>query len=123
MMAFFEGWKWVLWLMLACVSAWVALVLAFTAVMRAKTVIDEGHEFHWVFMIPYRIGFAIGVVLDVAWNFIVGTIAFREWPKIPDEWLFTSRCKRHKKKGPENWRGARALWWCEQLEAIHAGHC
>lgn len=53
---------------------------------------------------------AVGIVFDIAFNMIVGTIAFVEPPM---QLLFTDRCKKHIDK--QNWRGDVARWFCRNL--------
>ncbi len=116
----FDGFMWLVWLAVSIVGAWWTLVLCFYAVMYAKMLIERGVTFHWFFMVPIRAAFVIGVILDFIFNVTWGTAAFRERPH---ELMFTSRCKRHKQKGPTDWRGAKAIWWCDQLNKIEAAHC
>ena len=51
-----------------------------------------------------------GLILDVLFNLIIGTISFMELPR---EWLFTNRCIRHKRGN--GWRKSVALWWCRHF--------
>lgn len=63
----------------------------------------------------------IGIVLDVAVNFILGTIIFVE---IPREWLLTDRLQRHKRKPKTNWRYKIANYVCTNLlNPFDPGHC
>ena len=52
----------------------------------------------------------IGLIFDIAFNLIVGSIVFIEPPK---EWLFTNRCIRHIKRS--NFRGKVARWFCRNF--------
>lgn len=115
-----DGYLWVVWLAVSVVLAWWTLVLCFYAVMYAKTLVEKGVRFHWFFLVPIYVGFVIGVLLDIVFNFTWGTIAFRERPR---EWVFTARCKRHKEKGASDWRGIKAMWWCDEMNKIEVGHC
>lgn len=53
---------------------------------------------------------AVGIVFDVAFNLIVGTVVFVE---LPMQFLFTDRCKKHIDK--LTWRGDMARWLCRNL--------
>lgn len=99
------------------VVGWYALILCFIAIMHAKLRMEAGElsRFWKINLAPIGL---LGLVLDVAFNFIVGTVLYLETPR---EFTFTSRCKRHKVKGGR--RGDMARWWCKQLEQIEPGHC
>jgi hypothetical protein len=63
----------------------------------------------------------VGVVLDVAINWTVGTLIFVSPPK---EFLLTARLKRHIREG--GWRGTMARWVCHNfLNVFDPGgsHC
>jgi len=66
----------------------------------------------------YQILF-VGLIVDVAFNWIIGTIVFLEVPK---ETLFTGRCERW--LYDRTWRGAVARWFCSQLlNPFDKDHC
>lgn len=70
----------------------------------------------WLFIIPYLIIALPFVILDVAYNLVVGTILFLDWPR---EWLFTDRLKRYERAG------YRAEWtdrFTRNLNALDPGH-
>jgi hypothetical protein len=52
----------------------------------------------------------IGLIVDVIFNVVAGTIMFIE---IPKEFLFTTRVSRL--NDGTDWRGKLANWFCEQL--------
>jgi hypothetical protein len=111
---------WFLWLIVACVLGWIVLSWCFIVVVTCYLLIESGVRIPWVFRFPGYVAFYIGLPLDYAWDLIVGSVAFRE------RWRgekFTSRCKRHKAKGSLDWRGRRAIWWCDAMEIFHKGHC
>jgi len=57
--------------------------------------------------------------MDVLFNFIIGTLYYRE---IPKEWLFTARCNRHKKgTGKQLYRAQ--LVCGVLLNPFDEGHC
>lgn len=53
---------------------------------------------------------AVGLVVDVVFNAIIGSAAFLEPPK---EWLFTKRVSRW--NDSDSWRGSVARWVCKHL--------
>lgn len=55
------------------------------------------------------------LLLDVIFNFIWGSLIFREVPK---EWLFTKRVSRHLRTGNKKV----ALTWANRLNKIDPGH-
>lgn len=64
---------------------------------------------------------AVALVLDVAYNAVVGTVLFAEPPR---ELTFTSRLKRHKRGDYGTWRWRLAHWFCaELLNPYDPGHC
>lgn len=52
----------------------------------------------------------VGVVIDVLFNLIVGSLIFVE---VPRELLFTSRVSRLNDR--DDWRGRLARWFCREL--------
>ncbi len=63
--------------------------------------------------------FIVALIMDVLFNFIIGTIYFRERPK---ELLFTSRCQRHMKGSGKQL--LRATFVCTYLlNPFDEGHC
>jgi hypothetical protein len=96
---------------LALVGLWFAVHWAFVAIMHAKAIRSELTLYWRVMLWPLAL---IGLVLDVAFNVVFGSIMFRE---IPRELLFTSRVQRHAAAG-----SALALWWARQLNQFDPGH-
>jgi hypothetical protein len=90
---------------------WFGVHWAFVAIMNAKAA-RERLSLYWKVML-YPLA-AIGLVLDVAFNAVFGSLMFLELPR---ELLFTSRCQRHAHKGSRL-----ALWWAKQLNAFDPGH-
>jgi hypothetical protein len=101
--------------LLAVVGLWFGVHWAFVAVMHAKAVRAQ-LSLYWKVMI-YPLA-AIGLVLDVAFNVVFGSLMFLELPR---ELLFTSRCKRHF-RGSTGRRQRLAAWWGRQLNAFDPGH-
>lgn len=90
---------------LLTLSTW----LFYLAIMRLRAAREEGKLngiskfFGYQLLIP-------GLLLDTAFNWVVGTISFFEMPK---EFLFTARCSRW--LSSETWRGKVARFYCHQL--------
>jgi hypothetical protein len=65
--------------------------------------------------------FGFALVLDVAFNFTVGTVLFLRLPKVRRP-TFTQRCKDHLED--EDFRGRMARFVCDGwLNPFEAGHC
>ena len=111
---------WFFWLVIGSVLGWIVLVLAFLAVMNAKAVVERGEELTPFFAGPVYVGFVVGLVLDVIWNWTAGCWIYRERPR---KITFTSRCKLHKKKPLSDPRGRKARVWCREMNKYNAGHC
>jgi hypothetical protein len=64
---------------------------------------------------------ARGLLLDVMFNLVIGSVSFLELPR---EWLFTHRCERW--IGDQRWRGCVARFWCHHfMDGFDPGgrHC
>ena len=91
--------------------------LAFMDVKRNLPLYKEklGASFYGLY--PW---FALALIMDVLFNWTVGTIYFRE---IPREFLFTARCHRHLTTSKGN-QLARAHFVCTNLlDPADKGHC
>lgn len=97
--------------------AWFVLMGSFVLVMRAKRLLNEDGELSLFWLVNILPWAAVGLLLDLAFNATAGSIMYLE---VPREWLFTSRCKRH--KDDAGWRGHVARWWARQLNQIDPGH-
>lgn len=87
---------------------------SFVAIMHARSKRQELSLYWKVMLYPLA---AIGLVLDVAFNVVFGSLMFLELPR---ELLFTSRCKRHFRG---HGRGQRlAAFWAKQLNQFDPGH-
>jgi len=70
----------------------------------------------WYGLWPF---FILALIMDVLFNFVIGTMIFLE---IPRELLFTSRCQRHLKSS--GWRLRNAHFVCTYLlNPFDEGHC
>jgi len=67
--------------------------------------------------------FIVALLMDVLFNLVIGTIYYRELPKVFDkEWLFTARCQRHLKG--QGIQLLRAQYVCGLLlDPFDRGHC
>lgn len=83
------------------------LFACYLAVMNLKRNIDQVTTVTKVFAYPILF---VGAILDIAFNIIIGTIIFVQWPT---RWLFTSRLNRN--YGCGGWREKLALWFCVNL--------
>lgn len=87
----------------------------------------KGYNYSWWISGLLYLFISVGAICDTLFNWIYGTIIFRELPK---EWLFSSRVRRwcHRIDVlPENWlmedkRYAHALLWKERLNRVEPGH-
>lgn len=109
-------------LILLIIGSWLilgSLFLGYPTIQRLK---DEDHDFGWIVKVPIYFGLIVGLLADIVFNAVWGTIIFRELPQWHKrELLFTSRLKRHWYRGtPEN--RARAKPWVKRLNAIDPGH-
>jgi len=67
--------------------------IALMGIKKHRVMLKDKLGVLWYGLYPLLI---IGLAMDVLFNFIIGTVYFRELPKIFDkEFLFTSRCQRH----------------------------
>lgn len=90
----------------------------YLSVMHLKAARDAGRLTPAAKVLGYP-WLAVGLLLDVIFNAVVGTLAFLEPPR---EWLFTSRVSRWNDR--PGWRGDLARWFCsELLDPFDAGHC
>lgn len=93
----------------------------YVMVMNMKRAKDNGTLTKLALFLGYPWLF-IGIVLDVIFNWVFGTILFLEFPK---SGVFTSRLKRHRFK--DDWRGKVATFICIQLldtfDPNPNGHC
>ena len=87
----------VLWAVLACYGLWVF----YLATMNLKRVRDSGGLSPWALRFGYPVLF-IGLLLDIAVNWLVVTIILLEFPQ---ETTVTARLKRHNRES-SGWRKA-----------------
>lgn len=92
--------------------------LFYTSVMSLRLAKKENKLTGAAKFFGYQILF-VGLIVDVIFNVVIGTISFLELPK---EALFTGRCERWLTS--ETWRGKVARWYCSQLlNPFDQGHC
>lgn len=89
---------------------------AFMHIKKNKDLLKEKLGVIWYGLYPV---FIVALLMDVLFNFIIGTLYFRE---IPQELLFTARCSRHMKG--TGTQLARATFVCDNLlNPFDEGHC
>ena len=107
------------------VAAWLYFVVWFFSVAHYIHMKDDGRfdQVPKVFQYSLIAGLVPGLLLDVVFNVLYGSIAFREFPR---EWLFSTRVKRHIKgmsySNGLSRRERLALWWQTVLNTIDPGH-
>lgn len=102
-----------LWAGGVCIALWFTWII-FVAIMRLKQVRDAGQLTRSTTVLGYAT-LAIGLLLDIAVNTLVGTVMFVEWPQWRNgEWLLSGRLSRLS-AGPEGWRKRRAILIRSQL--------
>lgn len=110
--------------------AYVYLVGWFFAYTHARVLRKRDERFSvWWVEYPLYVFLAAGALCDIAFNWIYGTIAFREMPK---EFFFTSRIKRWSKQAETDDRRSKtkllhrkykiALEWKQRINRIEPGH-
>lgn len=92
---------------------------AYLLIMHLKVVRDAGKLTLAAKVLGYP-WLAVGLVLDIIFNVVIGSLIFLERPR---EWLFTSRVSRWNDEPGR--RGSLARWICvELLDPFDAGgHC
>lgn len=96
---------------LAFFWAWVPLLVAFALIIRVEKRVAGTWLYPPLFIL---IGIPF-LVADTLYNWTIGTIFWREWPR---EWLYTDRLIRKKAEGD-----AEAFRQCEILNRYDPGHC
>jgi hypothetical protein len=81
----------------------------YLSIMHLKSARDQGRLTVGARILGYP-WLVVGLVVDVLFNLIVGSIMFLEPPR---ELLFTSRVSRLNDQ--RGWRGALARWVCKEL--------
>ncbi len=90
--------------------------IAFMGIKTHRVILKEKMGLLWYMVYPI---FWLALFMDVLFNFICGTMYYRERPK---ELLFTARCSRHLKG--EGTQLARAHYACTYLlDPFDKGHC
>lgn len=92
--------------------------LFYTSVMALRLAKKENKLTGAAKFFGYQLLF-VGLIVDVIFNWVIGTISFLEFPK---EALFTGRCERW--LHDTTWRGKVARWYCrELLDPFDKDHC
>ena len=97
------------------------LWILYLGVMQLKRARDNGTLSKAALVMGYPL-VIIGYLLDILFNWVIGTILFLELPK---NGVFTSHLNRHYLK--DTWRGKIATWICRELlntfDPNPFGHC
>jgi len=113
---------------IALFCAYIYLVGWFFAYTHARVLKERDTVFSkWWVVYPLYVFLSVGALCDIAFNWIYGTLTFREFPK---EFFFTSRIKRWSRYAETRRRytssTARkyetALKWKERINKIEPGH-
>lgn len=99
-------------------ALWFGTAWLFVALSHGKALLEAG-ELSVFWRVSLYPALPVFLVLDLAWNLVVGTLTFLE---LPHELLFTSRVKRHLRATDKGWRYEMAAWWAYQLNQIDPGH-
>lgn len=102
------------WFFYLVIFPWWATTGWFFAVAKGAELKATGVEFGWYVKGGIYPFLAIGLVFDFLFNVVWGTAIFREPPR---ELTFSSRVKRHAKKGR-----AKGLEWQNRINKIMPGH-
>ena len=105
-------------LLLLALGSWLILGMLFPALPTLRRLKKSKDEMGWVLLIPIYLSLALGVLADVLFNAIWGTIIFRELPR---ELMFTSRLKRHW-YGTDKQQRVRATDWVIRVNLIDPDH-
>lgn len=81
----------------------------YLSIMHLKTARNQGKLTKTAKVIAYP-WLVIGLLVDVLFNLVVGTLVFAELPR---EFLFTTRVSRLNDDG--GWRGKLSRWFCSEL--------
>ncbi len=91
--------------------------LAFMGIKTNQVIYKKSLGFAWYTGYPF---FALGLLLDVLFNFTFGTLYYREFPQ---EFLFTSRSARHMKSSDSVQRSRAETVCSTLLDPADQGHC
>jgi len=93
---------------------YVVLTGWFFAYTKAYELKEQGVEFDWVVKYPIYVFLVIGLVCDIIFNIVWGSIIFVEPPK---ELTFSQRVSRHFRQGHPV-----AIAWENRINKIFPGH-
>lgn len=102
---------------IAVLSAFTVFT-AFILVYSVKNLLDSGVKLKWYLKAVAYFWLAVGYPADIIFNWIWGTVIFRELPR---EGTFSKRVQRHLDESL-GWRLGRALEWGAVLNAVDHGH-
>lgn len=94
------------------------VITGFVFVFSFKRLLDLGITAFWYIRVVAYVWLVVGGIADVLFNWIWGSIIYREFPK---EWTFTARTRRHFYR-VSGWRKAKAERWAVLLNAVDPNH-
>lgn len=97
------------------IAAWLILGMLFLGYPTIKRLKEHRDMLDWTIKVPVYCALVLGVLADVVFNLLWGTVIFRELPR---EFLFTTRLKRQWREN-ENPRAER---WVNIVNLIDPGH-
>lgn len=95
------------------------VITAFVFVFSVERLLKSDAWCPWYVQVVALVWLVLGLIADIAFNWTLGTLIFRE---LPHELVFTERVRRHFRRTDGNWRQRKAAHWAEFLNAIDAGH-
>jgi len=79
---------------------WFWPTLFFWYILHLLMYVHKNHRGRWFWYALLPLGAAF-LVLDVAYNWLIGSIT---WLELPQEWTYTQRLIRKKREGVEGWQ-------------------
>lgn len=97
--------------------------LVYAAVWQAK---ERGEKIHWLTWLMVAPVIVVGYLVDVVWNWTLGSLLFLEPPWTVKgnafSLTFTRRLNRHYDANNNSWRGKQARFWAQLLNPFDPGH-
>lgn len=110
------------WLCVSISASIFVVCAAFPAVMLLHRAMMAGVWVPIEARVTGRILYVIGVPADVAYNIVIGTIRFRELPRLlSGELTMSARVQRHVDES-DGWRLDHAMQWAAFLNFCDPGH-
>jgi len=111
------------WILLYIWLATATFFLLFLVFAAYRGAVDAGRVVPMFSKAMIALPLAAGAILDVAWNFTLGSLFFLEWPKnLSDFSSYTFTARLQRLKYYDDWRGTQARFWAKQLNWADPGH-